>query len=151
MIVMSLSAGEQLPPQAFSNRQALPAAALVSGGVVAPTSAAPLAGAAATAAAATLQTHAPAEEEQSQQRSLVLNCSPSSLLQKRKALYDAMVQLEQQQQGLVLVERAMPYPDVIMTPAIGLCIWSQHNLQVGVFHACYCSHRKLAPFMSSRS
>jgi hypothetical protein len=74
---------------------------------------------------------ADAGEAEAQQRSFVLNCSHSSLLQKRKALYDAMVQLEQQQHGLVLVERAMPHPDVIMTPAVGLCIWGEHNLQVG--------------------
>ena len=57
---------------------------------------------------------------------VVVTTNPSSLIRTRRSLYEALLQLEQQNK--VIVERALQHVDVALSPSTCLCIWTEQEL-----------------------
>lgn len=57
---------------------------------------------------------------------LVVTTTPNSLLRCRRSLYEALLQLEQQ--GAVVVERDLPYVDLVLSPSACMCIWTEEQI-----------------------
>jgi hypothetical protein len=71
----------------------------------------------------------------------VINCSSGRVIRQRRALYEALLQLEAQ--GVQLVERPLggggsssteARPDLVLTPSTCLMVYTQQMLQVGQLH-----------------
>ena len=52
-----------------------------------------------------------------------MTTNPQSLTRTRRSLYEALLQLEQQK--VVIVERALPYGDMALSPSTCVCIWTE--------------------------
>lgn len=55
-----------------------------------------------------------------------MTTDPGSLIRTRRSLYEALLQLEQQ--NAVVVERALNHVDVALSPSTCLCIWTEQAL-----------------------
>lgn len=55
-----------------------------------------------------------------------MTTNPQSLIRTRRSLYEALLQLEQQ--NAVVVERALHHVDVALSPSTCLCIWTEQAL-----------------------
>ncbi|GBF89708.1 hypothetical protein Rsub_02878 [Raphidocelis subcapitata] len=62
---------------------------------------------------------------------VVISGSPSSLLRRRRDLYECLLRLERQLPGAALVERPGERADVLLTPGACVCVWSAANLPLG--------------------
>ena len=63
---------------------------------------------------------------QSHDRPLLVTTKASSLIRTRRSLYEALLQLEQQ--NAVVIERAMQHVDLALSPSTCLCIWTEQDL-----------------------
>ncbi len=59
------------------------------------------------------------------ERPLVVTTNPDCLLRQRRSLYEAVLQLEQQ--NAVVIERDLPYVDLVLSPSACLCIWTEEQ------------------------
>jgi hypothetical protein len=59
-------------------------------------------------------------------RPLVVTTNPDCILRQRRSLYEALLQLEQQ--NAVVIERDLPYVDLVLSPSACLCIWTEEQL-----------------------
>ncbi|KAL0053220.1 hypothetical protein WJX82_002643 [Trebouxia sp. C0006] len=62
-------------------------------------------------------------------RPLVVTTNPDCILRQRRSLYEALLQLEQQ--NAVVIERDLPYVDLVLSPSACLCIWTEEQLLQG--------------------
>ncbi len=59
-------------------------------------------------------------------RPLVVTTNPDCLLRQRRSLYEALLQLEQK--NAVVIERDLPYVDLVLSPSACLCIWTEEQM-----------------------
>ena len=64
--------------------------------------------------------------DQSYDQPLLVTTNCHSLVRTRRSLYEALLQLEQQ--GAVVVERALHHVDVALSPSTCLCIWTEQAM-----------------------
>lgn len=64
--------------------------------------------------------------DQSSDQPLLVTTDRHSPIRTRRSLYEALLQLEQQ--GVVVVERALSHVDVALSPSTCLCIWTEQAL-----------------------
>ena len=64
----------------------------------------------------------------------MVSTNPDSLLRLRRSLYEALLFLEQQ--NAAVVERELMHVDIVFSPSVCLCIWTEEQLlQAGC--CCY--------------
>ena len=66
-------------------------------------------------------------------RPLIMTTNPHCLIRQRRSLYEALLQLEQQ--NAVVIERDLPYVDLVLSPSACLCIWTEEQLLQASPHA----------------
>jgi hypothetical protein len=71
------------------------------------------------------------QEDRREALPVVISGSPSSLLRRRRDLYECLLPLERQHPGAALVERPSERADIVLTPQACVCVWSTANLPLG--------------------
>ena len=60
------------------------------------------------------------------ERPLVVTTNPDCLIRRRRSLYEALLHLERQ--NAAVIERDLPYVDLVLSPSACLCIWTEEQL-----------------------
>ncbi|DBA93366.1 TPA: hypothetical protein ACH3X2_003639 [Trebouxia sp. C0005] len=83
------------------------------------------------------------------ERPLVVTTNPDCLIRRRRSLYEALLHLERQ--NAAVIERDLPYVDLVLSPSACLCIWTEEQLLQGTGFASDSNNSNLAMLLQHRT